>query len=72
MEYNDVSKEKVISARYDNNLNELFVLRGGRRHDDTTPLDSKTLLQYYMEIRDAVNSVEVEDDVITPGKLLKA
>ncbi len=33
MEYNDVSKEKIIAARYDNNLNEMFVLRSGSRKD---------------------------------------
>ena len=73
MEYNDVSKEKIISARYDNNLNEMFVLRGGSRKDDLvdTPLDAETLLEYYIEIKTAINSTNIEDNVIVPGKLLK-
>lgn len=32
MEYNCVSKEKIVAARYEDNLNELFVLRNGPRN----------------------------------------
>ncbi|MDO5555689.1 MAG: Bpu10I family restriction endonuclease [Clostridia bacterium] len=72
MEYNDVSKEKIISARYDNNLNEMFVLRGGSRKDNIleTPMDAKTLLKYYCEIRNVVDNTDLEDEIIVPGKLL--
>lgn len=73
MEYNDVAKEKIISARYDNNLNEMFVLRSGSRKDNiiATPLDAQTLLDYYLEIEQVINNTGFRDDVITPGKLLK-
>lgn len=73
MEYNDVSKEKIISARYDNNLNEMFVLRSGSRKDNiiSTPLDAETLLNYYCEISNVIDNTELEDDVVTPGRLLK-
>lgn len=73
MEYNDVSKEKILAARYDNNLNEMFVLRGGSRKDSIvkTPLDENTLLNYYMEIKKCVENTTMEDSVITPGRLLK-
>lgn len=73
MEYNDVSKEKIISARYDNNLNEMFVLRSGSRKDNIviTPLDAETLLNYYCEISDAIDNTGLKDDVITPGRLLR-
>lgn len=73
MEYNDVAKEKILAARYDNNLNEMFVLRGGSRKDEleNTPLDENTLLDYYIEIKKCVENTALEDDVITPGRLLK-
>lgn len=73
MEYNDVSKEKIISARYDNNLNEMFVLRGGTRKDNilNTPLDEKTLLEYFQTIKNVIDKTNIEDKIIVPGKLLK-
>jgi len=72
MEYNDVAKEKIISARYDNNINEMFVLRGGSRKDDIAePLDAQTLLDYYCEISKAVEDTIIEDELITPGRILK-
>lgn len=73
MEYNDVSREKILAARYDNNLNEMFVLRGGSRKDRLidTPLDANTLLSYYLEIKKCIEDTRLEDEVVTPGKLLK-
>ena len=73
MEYNDVAREKIISARYDNNLNEMFVLRGGSRRESIrfAHLDANTLLNYYCEIKKAVENTEAVDEVVTPGKLLR-
>ena len=73
MEYNDVAKEKIISARYDNNLNEMFVLRGGTRKENISknPMNPEVLLDYYKEIKKAIESTKFEDTVITPGRLLK-
>lgn len=73
MEYNDVSKEKIISARYDNVLNEMFVLRGGSRKQSIleTPLSAETLLAYYREIKLTVENTETIDDVVTPGRLIQ-
>ena len=72
MEYNDVSKEKIIAARYDNILNEMFVLRGGSRHQSIfeTPLSPETLLEYYKEIKVTVENTESTDDVVIPGRLI--
>lgn len=73
MEYNDVAKEKIIAARYDNNLNEMFVLRNGSRKDPVSKshLDPQTLLDYYKEIKKVVDNSETKDEVVTPGRLLK-
>ncbi len=73
MEYNDVAKEKIIAARYDNNLNEMFVLRNGSRKDPISKshLDPQTLLDYYKEIKKVVDNTETKDKVVTPGRLLK-
>ena len=72
MEYNDVSKEKIIAARYDNNLNEMFVLRDGSRKDliINTPLDPEALLEYYEEISTTIEHAEVKDIINNTGKLL--
>lgn len=71
MEYNDVSKEKILSARYDNNLNEMFVLRGGTRKEKfLSPMSAEVLLDYYKEIVKALNETTKIDDVIVPGLLI--
>lgn len=72
MEYNDVSKEKIIAARYDNNLNEMFVLRDGSRRNliINTPLDPEALLEYYKEIFTTIEHAEMEDKINNTGKLL--
>lgn len=73
MEYNDVSKEKIIAARYDNNLNEMFVLRNGSRKENiiNTPLNPQSLLEYYCEIEKIVDNAQIEDIVNSTGRLLK-
>ena len=71
MEYNDVSKEKIIAARYDNTINEMFVLRSGSRKDlvINTPIDPESLLEYYIEIKEAINAIECDDMINSTGKL---
>lgn len=73
MEYNTVADEKVISARYANNLNEMFVLRNGDRKEgiEKAPMDGATLLDYYKEIKKEIERTTIPDDVIVPGRLLK-
>lgn len=72
MEYNDVSKEKIIAARYDNNLNEMFVLRCGSRKDliINAPINPEALLEYYEEVSTSIEHTEIEDIVNNTGKLL--
>lgn len=71
MEYNDVSKEKLLSARYDNIMNELFVLRSGTRKDtELSPLSANVLLQYYIEISNVVHNTSLEEVIKTPGRII--
>lgn len=71
MENNEVAKEKIIAARYDNNLNEMFALRSGRRSSRThTPIYPKALLEYYDEIATTVENADVEDLINDAGRLL--
>ena len=72
MEYNDVAKEKIIAARYDNILNEMFVLRGGSRKDVFfSPMSTKVLMDYYFEVVKAIEDTKLDDKVIVPGKLIR-
>ena len=70
MENNEVAKEKIIAARYDNNLNEMFALRTGRRTRNYGPIYSKALLEYYDEIATTIENADVEDIVNDTGKIL--
>ena len=70
MEYNEVAKEKIIAARYDNNLNEMFTLRIGRRKKDYEPIYYKALLEYYDEIATTIKNANVEDVINDAGRLL--
>lgn len=72
MEYNDVKKEKIVAARYDNTLNEMFVLRSGSRKDSiiNTPIIAQSLLEYYIEISEAIEDTKCEDKINSTGKLL--
>jgi len=73
MEHNEVAAEKIIAARYDNNLNEMFVLRKGRRGNNLLEksLDANVLLEYYKEIKNSIENAKLADKVETPGRLLK-
>lgn len=69
MEHNEVAEEKIIAAKSDNNLNEMFVLRKGKRRAKTS-LEPDALLQYYKEISLAIKLAEIDDNVNKIGKLL--
>jgi len=69
MENNEVSKEKIIAARYDNNLNEMFVLRKGRRRE-IKPISPEALLEYYDEISTTIENTNVKDIINETGRLL--
>lgn len=67
METNQVSKEKIIAARYDNNLTEMFVLR----KDSNVPIKSSVLEDYYNEIIEAINDINLSTSIDVPGRLIK-
>lgn len=66
METNQVGKEKILAARYDNTINELFVLK----KDDNSDIDSAVLEDFYKEIIEAINDINKNQDVVVPGRLL--
>ena len=73
MENNEVAEEKILAARYDNNLNEMFALREGKRENNSKhdkKIDGEVLLDYYREIKNNVENIELKDTVKTPGRLL--
>lgn len=66
METNQVGDDKIISARYDNVLNEMFVLR----LDEESLIEYSVLEDYYNEITSDIADIAVEREVITPGRLI--
>lgn len=66
MEANQVGNDKIISARYDNVLNEMFVLR----LDEQSLIEYSVLEDYYKEITSDITNIAVERNIITPGRLI--
>ena len=66
METNQVGNDKIISARYDNILNEMFVLR----LNEESLIEYSVLEDYYNEITSGIVDIAIERDVITPGRLI--
>lgn len=66
METNDVGIDKIIAARYDNVINEMFVLR----YDKKANIVPEVLEDYYEEITSAIESIDAEDTVNVPGRLI--
>lgn len=66
METNQVGMDKIISARYDKTLNEMFVLR----FDEKSMIKYSVLKDYYEQICDDIMNIAVERGVITPGRLI--
>lgn len=66
MGYNDVGKDKIISARYDKVLDEMFVLRMNEQE-----LIEYTVLQdYYNQICSDIENIAIERGINTPGRLI--
>lgn len=66
MGYKDLADEHIIAARQDSALTEMFALRRG----SGSPIMAEVLFEYWKEIKNAVESVSVEDIVPTTGRLL--
>lgn len=66
METNQVGNDKIISARYDNVLNEMFVLR----FDEESLIEYSVLKDYYDQIVSDILDTAIERDVVTPGRLI--
>lgn len=66
METNDVGVDKIVAARYDNVINEMFVLRFATKY----PIVDEVLEDYYNEISDAIKNIDEDDEVKVPGRLI--
>ena len=66
METNQVGDDKIISARYDNVLNEMFVLR----LNEESLIEYSVLEDYYNEITSDIADIAIEREVVTPGRLI--
>ena len=66
METNEVGKDKIVSARYDKVLDELFVLRKNKE----SGIDYKVLKDYYNQLCEDILNIATEREVVTPGRLI--
>ena len=65
-----VAEEKILAARHDNALDEMFVLRN-RGDNNEDPISFKVLKSYYEEIVNAIDESTIFEEILYPGKLLK-
>lgn len=66
MGYKNIANEHILAARQDATLDEIFVLQ----ENVGAPIDSKTLYEYYNEIKSAISSLSTPPQIIVPGRLL--
>lgn len=66
METNQVGNDKIISARYDKNLDEMFVLR----FNNQSLIEFLILKDYYDQICTDIKNIAIERDIIVPGRLI--
>ena len=66
MGYNCIGKEKIINAKYDTALTEMFVLRA----DKNSKMEYEIFLDYWKEISNSITNYKNPKNIITPGRLL--
>lgn len=66
METNQVGNDKIISARYDKILDEMFVLR----FNEKSLIDYTVLKDYFNQISKDIENIAIERKVYTPGRLI--
>lgn len=66
MGFKNIANEHILAARQDATLDEIFVLQ----KREGAPIDSKTLYDYYNEIKTAISSLSKPTQIIVPGRLL--
>ncbi len=66
MEYNQVSTEKLLKAKYENTINEIFSLRSAR----DSMITARALEQYYNEIKTFLDFIEDNSIIVQDGKIL--
>lgn len=66
METNQVGNDKIISARYDKVLDEMFVLR----FNEDSLIEFAVLEDYYNQICSDIENIAIERGINTPGRLI--
>lgn len=66
METNQVGVDKILAARDDNTLNEMFVLRLNKK----SLIDYKVLKDYYHQICSEIEDIAIDRGVRVPGRLI--
>ena len=66
METNQVGNDKIISARYDKVLDEMFVLR----FNEQSLIEFAVLEDYYNQISTDIENIAIERGVNKPGRLI--
>lgn len=66
MGYKDLADEHIIAARQDSTLSEMFALKEGEH----SPILASVLRDYWTAVKDAVDSISVDDIVPASGRLL--
>ena len=66
MEDNQVGKEKIMAARNDNTIDEMFVFKG----KNNRKFSSEILLDYYNEVKKSIKNITQEYKIEIPGRLL--
>ena len=66
MGYKNIADEHILAAKQDSTLDEMFVLQA----KEGDPIDSKTLYEYYKEVKKAISSLVNQVKIVVPGRLL--
>lgn len=66
MGYKNIADEHILAAKQDSTLDEIFVLQA----KEGDPIDSKTLYEYYKEVKKAISSLVNQVKIVVPGRLL--
>ena len=67
MGYKDLADEHIIAAKQDSTLTEMFALR----EDAQSPVVADAVYQYWKEIKTAIASTTIADEINSVGRLLR-
>lgn len=66
MGYKNIKNDHILAAKQDSTITQMFVMKKNKK---STRFDSSTLLEYWIEISEAVKNALIKEKIKTPGKL---